>query len=348
MHNIDETVTGGAFASVREIPWHQLGVILDEPTSTLGILQAAHCDFDVLSAPVKIDQVVDLGTPDMPFHVRYEATDTRNVAIYRVHPQTGEAQILGIASPTYQLWTPRDVFETFVDAFLNQLRTVGKAVETATCGALDEGRQVFMSLKLPQDIRVGGDDVVQLYLTLHTSFDQSSATSAMISPVRVVCANTLAAARGSVVDSFSIKRTKNADLQAKAARAADSLIGEYVTALRDQSEKLINTKVGNQQFYQLISELWGPDKDAGKTTMTTWQKKADELMDLFCNAPTQEAGRGTAWAAYNAVTERQDWFSRGSNKPGDRFARSLGLSDNRTLVQPKTDMLSRLMDLVSA
>jgi len=349
-HDIDLTVTGGAFASLREMPWHGLGTIVENPLNTLDMLKAGHCDFPVHGAPLKLDHEINLGDYTMPVYVRYQAQSDRHMIVFREHPETGEAQVLGVNGPDYQLWSPRDVFVGFGDGLLNYLGEIGERVERATVGALDEGRKVFMSFQLPNDIKVAADDTVQLYLTISTSWDASASTSARITPIRVVCANTLDMAIKSSIASFTIKRTRNANLQAAQARAAVELFPQYAKQFNDTAAKLLATPISNSRFQKLVTDLWGPGDDASKKAITTWETKQDELMALFAFAETNASGRGTAWAAYNTVVEYADWKTRatGDNPDTTRFARSLGLADGRAIAQPKTDVLGALMAIAGA
>lgn len=49
-----------------------------------------------------------------------------------------------------------------------------------------------------------------------------------------------------------------------------------------------------------------PDKDT-KGAMTKWSNKVD-LLDEIYTGDTNGMIAGTAWGAYNALTERLDWF----------------------------------------
>lgn len=345
--NIDMTVTGGAFAAVRVGGWHHLGKVSDVQLSTLELLQMGGCDFPIHRGVIKIDELVETAEGFPP--VRYQAEDERMTAIYRVHPETGEAQILGTASAKYPLWSPKDTFVGFGD---NVLKYLGQPVKASTAGALDGGRQVFMGFELPQDIRLGSDEVIQLWLLVHTSFDQSAITRAAITPIRPVCANTVQAGISAALSTFTVKKTSRADIQAAQAQAALQLIPDYMEAYTARAQALLDTEVTKRKFIEIITDLWGPGEDARKQSVDIWQTKANTLIDLFENADTQAGIRHTAWGAYNAVVERQDWLSdvAPGTAPEDadavRFARSVGITDGRKIAQPKTDFLDRLLALV--
>jgi hypothetical protein len=276
-HNIDETVTGGAFAAVRQPAWHGLGVTIDQPVKALELLRLANADFPILRGAVRLDETVPLDDSGA-FTVRYEAVDSRNTLIYRIHPETGEAQILGVASKGYPLLTPAQTLIGFGDAIMGPGH-----MRSATAGVLDEGRQVFMSFELPEDLCLGGGD-----------------------PAR----------------------------------------------LKAEAEELLAVKVTNAKFLEIISDLWAPEENAGKAKVTRWESHRDHLRHLFEAAPTQEFGRGTGWAAVNAVTEDRDWFSQVKGADSDeqrdatRFSRSIGLTKSTGITEPKLAIAQRVLALV--
>jgi phage/plasmid-like protein (TIGR03299 family) len=347
MDNIDLTVTGGAFASVREQAWHGLGTVVDHPVSALELLQLAGCDFEIRRGVIRIDEIVPTEEGMPP--VRYVAEDERNTAIYRVHPTTGEAQILGVASGSYPLWSPKDTMVGFADGMIH-----GVQIPAATAGALDSGRQVFMTLELPQELRVGGlaDEKVKLFMVIHTSFDQSAITRAIITPIRVVCQNTLRMAIRSQLNGIEIKKTRNANIQAAQAEAAISLFPEYVAKLQERADALINTKVTDAQFAAIVTDLWGPGDDASKRQQESWDAKFAQIVSIYNNDDTQANIKGTAWGVVNAISERQDWFTSVGSKVAEdkadsvRLARSLGITDGRNIDKPKVDVLERMLALV--
>src|SRR3546814_11921027 len=83
-----------------------------------------------------------------------------------------------------------------------------------TAGSLRVGRQVFITMQLPNSLTIGGTDRVDLNIAALNSHDGSSAFRILVTPVRVVCANTQSAALRNHESSFSLRHTRHA----KAAR----------------------------------------------------------------------------------------------------------------------------------
>jgi phage/plasmid-like protein (TIGR03299 family) len=346
-HGLDETVNGGAFAAVNYGAWHELGTVMQKQCTALELLRASGNDFPIYRTPVLTGELVlSLGEIDgVEQTVRYASVeDQRNTNIVRIHPETNQLQVLGQASAHYPLWTPRDVLVGFGDAIL------GTAMpNVSTCGALDGGRRVFMSFELPEEITVGGhrDEGVRLWLTVQTSFDQSAPTGGWISPIRTVCMNTVRAGQRAALSKFSIRKTKNADLQAKQAREALDLVPKFREDFRTTADALIGTTLTDAQFINIIREEFGPAEDAKPNVKTKWEAKEEQLVGLFRGADTQANARNTAWAGLQAVTEKCDWHSKvdkdDPNPTATRFWRSL--EGQASVTDPKDAMLRRMLEL---
>ena len=62
-----------------------------------------------------------------------------------------------------------------------------------TAGSLRGGRETFVTMKLPQSITLAGthgSDDIELYLAAMSSHDGTAAWRVIVTPVRIVCANT--------------------------------------------------------------------------------------------------------------------------------------------------------------
>ena len=288
-----------AFASLREPAWHNLGTVFNEEVTTSEMLKLAHLD----NWNVHLDDV----TLPAPSHRNY-------FAVVRTNPfDTTKKDTLGIVGERYNVLQNEDLF-SFGDNILDG----GGRWETA--GSIKNGTVVFGSLALEREAVIDSEgvaDKVKTYLLVHTSHDGSVAIQASITPVRVVCQNTLNLAIGGkrgAKQSFKIRHTQTASGKVQAAREALGLANKYMDEFDKMANELYQLEVNDKQFFDIITAAYPkPEKDA-KGSFTKWENKIDLLNSIY-TGPTNNMIAGTGWGALNALTERLDWYrtARGGN-----------------------------------
>jgi phage/plasmid-like protein (TIGR03299 family) len=202
---------------------------------------------------------------------------------------------------------------------------------------------VFISMKLPDTMQVGGIDPVDTYLTACNSHDGSMAFRLIATPVRVVCANTLAAAIRSAKASFSIHHTTGAKSQIQAARDALGLTFRYMGEFQAEAERMLDTTMTDAQFAALTRQLWPVnDTEPSVRTRNNTARRDSELTYLWHDADTQKAIRGTRWAGYQAVTEYLDHYTPvGANRDTGKVRAERAISDASTALKARTfDLLT--------
>jgi len=298
-----ETFADGtsAFFSNRLPAWHALGTVTENALSASEALETAYLNWQVLQYPVLADVSGNSVVAD------------GKRANVRIHPKTGEPNVLGIVGTRYHVVQNEQAFK-FCDDVLD---ISGATYETA--GSLDNGRRVFMTLKMPSGIKVGGHDAVNMYLMVVNSHDGSTPLIAAVTPVRVVCANTVAAGVRAAKSVYRVAHTASATGRLSEAREALKMSYEYTGEFELLANKLYNEPMSDKEFVKFMEKLVGkpPVIQEGESTrpLAMYETRRDELMRLW-NAPTQENIKNTAWAAYNTVVEYVDWFSpvRGGDK----------------------------------
>jgi phage/plasmid-like protein (TIGR03299 family) len=295
-----------AFASLREPAWHQLGTVFTEEVSTSEMLELAHLqDWNV-----RLEEV--------PLPAGF-VSDKTNYFVARTNPfDSKQTDVLGVVGERYRVLQNEDLFE-FGDALLDG----GGRWETA--GSIKGGRQVFGSLALERDVVIdenGVGDKINSYLLVNTSHDGSIAIQASVTPVRVVCANTLNLALGSGVgrnrttkQSFKIRHTQTAQGKVQAAREALGIANAYLDQFSIMANELIQREITQDKFMEIVYTAYpAPDKDSKQIALTKWQNKIQTIEDIYVGN-TNNMIAGTAWGALNALTERLDWYrsARGGN-----------------------------------
>jgi phage/plasmid-like protein (TIGR03299 family) len=301
---INEATGEASFASLRQPAWHNLGTVFNEEVSTAEMLTLASLD----NWNVRLEDVV----------VPTGFSSDRNYSfVSRTNPFNAEqTDILGVVGERYVPLQNEDLF-----SFGDNLLDGGGRWETA--GSIKGGRQVFGSIALERESVLdpnGVSDVVKSYLLLNTSHDGSIAIQASITPVRVVCANTLNLALSSlkgkkgIKQTFKIRHTQTAEGKIAVAREALGLANHYLDEFDLLAKSMIETEITQAKFDEIVLKAYPmPTKDS-KGSMKKWSDKIDLIQSIYTGTYNNTIA-GTAWGAMNALTERLDWYrnSRGSN-----------------------------------
>jgi phage/plasmid-like protein (TIGR03299 family) len=303
-HDLESVNGQTAFASLREPAWHGLGTVFENEVTTSEMLSLAHLnDWNV--------RLEDVATPE-GFN-----SDKTYSFVTRTNPfDRSQNDILGVVGERYKVLQNEDLF-SFGDNILDG----GGRWETA--GSIKGGRVVFGSLALERETILdpnGVGDKVKTYLLINTSHDGSVAIQASITPVRVVCANTLNLAlssfkgKNSAKQSFKIRHTQTAEGKIAVARETLGLANKYMDEFDLMAKAMIEREITQSEFEKIVALAYpAPTKDA-KGSVKKYDSKID-LIHAIYNGTQNGMIAGTAWGALNGLTERLDWYrnSRGGN-----------------------------------
>jgi phage/plasmid-like protein (TIGR03299 family) len=303
-HDLETQNGKTSFASFREPAWHGLGTVFTEEKTTAEMLEAASLN----GWNVRLE---DLETPS------HLTSDKNYQYVLRTNPtDNSQTDILGVVGERYHVMQNEDLF-SFGDNILDG----GGRWETA--GSIKGGRVVFGALALERETVLdpnGVADKVKTYLLINTSHDGSIAIQASITPVRVVCANTLNLAlnttrkKGGVKQSFKIRHTQTASGKVAVARETLGLAHKYMDSFDLMANAMIQKEVSAKMFNDIILAAYPkPEKDS-KGAFKKWENKVDVINDIYTGEFNGMIA-GNAWGAFNALTERLDWYrsARGGN-----------------------------------
>jgi phage/plasmid-like protein (TIGR03299 family) len=287
-----------AFALRGEPAWHGLANVLfdkDQHVTTSEMLESAKLN----NWNVRLE---DLAIPE-----GYRNT-TANQLVVRDNPFDQTPEVLSVVGDRYKVVQNEELF-AFGDGILDG----GATWESA--GSIKGGRVVFGSLVVPREFVLdpnGANDKTTTYLLVHTSHDGSTAVQANITPVRVVCQNTLNMAIKGSKQSFKIRHTATVGGRIEEARRVLGLTFDHMDNFELMAKKLFETAMTDSQFDTLVKSIYEePDVTGPKVATTRWNEKVDLLHDLWSVSPTNENIKGTAWGALNTLTERIDYFRTG-------------------------------------
>jgi phage/plasmid-like protein (TIGR03299 family) len=313
-HDLETQNGVASFASFREPAWHNLGTVFDTEKNTSEMLVAANLN----NWNVRLEDL------EIPTSL---VSDKQYQYVVRTNPtDKSQTDVLGIVGQRYVPLQNEDLF-----AFGDNILDGGGRWETA--GSISGGRVVFGSLALERETVLdpnGVADVVKTYLLINTSHDGSIAIQASITPVRVVCANTLNVAlnrtrkKDGVKQSFKIRHTQTAEGKITIARQTLGMANSYMDEFDKMAHAMIAKEISAQDFNNIILAAYPkPDKDT-KGAVKKWENKVDMINDIYTGEFNGMIS-GNAWGAFNALTERLDWYRSARSANGESmFAAASG------------------------
>lgn len=206
--------------SVREKPWHGLVTIVMKAPASAEVLRLAGLDWNIVQEPIYTG-----------FKEKVEG--------YKANVRDTDRKVLGVVSDRYKVVQNVDAF-SFTDELL------GKGVRYETAGSLQNGKKVWLLARFPREYIIAGERISP-YLVFSNTHDGSGSVKVAVTPVRVVCNNTLNLALDTARRSFSMIHTGN--IQDKIQEAKDTLFmaEEYMDCLGVEFEQLRRQKVTDQQ-----------------------------------------------------------------------------------------------------
>jgi len=294
--------------SVRERPWHGLGVILEKPPRTIEeAIEAAGLDWLVVQRKLIVVET-EKEVPGWVANVR-EDTD----------------EVLGIVTQRYKPVQNVEAFSFLANIF-------GTEMNFETAGSLMNGRRVWVLMKIPEYVEVGGDAIAR-YAFISNSHDGKSSVLCSVTPIRIVCENTLGAAlhiaRGVRAQrTYTIRHLGNMSQKIAEARSVMDVTINYYEQFKALGDKLALEKISDKTAKRLTEKLLPIEQDMKERAAENREEARGAIMRLFKEGTevngisTVGNAPGTTWCWYNATTEYADHL-RDERKSGGRFQRAI-------------------------
>lgn len=258
----------------RTVPWHGLGTKVDEAPTSADALRLAGLDWTVEQKNIQL-------------------CGGAKIQNYKANVRSSDGRVLGIVGDRYKVIQNSEAF-SFTDDI------IGGDVRYETAGSLNGGKKIWLLAKLPETEIAG--DKTEPYMCFANSHDGSGAIRVCMTPIRVVCSNTLNLALDTARRTWSVRHT--GDLQSKMheARVCLQMANAYMGALAKEADRLANTTVTRTQLDQILEELFPVDESSSQREKENVKKLKDEFMVCYF-APDILKFRGTAWGAVNAMSD---------------------------------------------
>lgn len=261
---------------VRKTPWHGLGTRVEFALDSKEALVAAGLDWKVIQKSIMTD-------------------DGNLIPGFKANIRNTDHQLLGVVTDRYKVVQNTDAF-----AFTDQL--LGEGVSYETAGSLQNGRRTWILAKLPQRYIISGDEI-EPYLVFMNSHDGTGSIKAAMTPIRVVCQNTLNLALNTAKRVWSTNHT--GDMKGKIMDARDSLLyaEKYMAELGKTIERMNQIRLSDRQVREYIDALFPLyEKPTPQQTKNILRMKADVMARYYDAPDLQDVGKN-GYRFINAVSD---------------------------------------------
>ncbi len=280
-HNLEQRNGVTSFASTQKA-WHNLGQIVDQAMTAEEAIRLAHLGYEVAK---------------VPNYAFINGLYVETPGSFSIH-RTDTGDILGDRlGKGYTIVQNKEAF-SFFDSIVG-----GDFAMYETAGALGKGERIFITAKMPEMIRIAGtDDITEVYVLLTSSHDGSGSIIAAVTPVRVVCNNTLNMALKDTISKVSIRHSASVHDKLAEAHNVLGISHKFIVDANECFNVLAKKSITDDKVKELIQILFNDEKKD-----STRIKNIEDAVWASYNAGVgQEKILGTAWGALNGITHYID------------------------------------------
>ena len=260
----------------RDKPWIGLGTMVAAAPNSKDALRLAGLNWKVLQEPVYTE-------------------NEELIQGYKANVRDTDRKVLGVVTDRYKVIQNEEAF-AFTDTLL------GEGVRYETAGSLQEGRRVWMLARLPREFIIGGERISP-YMVFSNTHDGSRAVKTALTPIRVVCNNTLNLALRTAKRSWSMIHT--GDISGKIEEAKNTLLlaDEYMTALGQEFEDLRKIKLSEKQVLDYIKILLPMEENYSLLQKRGVEKLRADMKMRYFDAPDLKDVGNNGYRFVNAVSD---------------------------------------------
>ena len=267
--------TGNIFY-VRETPWHGLGTNVEGALSSREALATAGLDWNVTQKKLYTE-------------------DWNSVPGFYANVRDSDNEVLGVVTHRYRIVQNREAF-AFTDGLL------GKGVQYEAAGSFRGGRKTWLLARLPKPYRLADDKVIP-YLVFCNSHDGSGSIKAAMTPVRVLCNNTLNLALRSADRVWMASHTGDTQGKLEDAKMTLFMAENYMDELSKEAGKLCRKKISNVEAEEYIKALLPIAPNATETMERNIMQQREDLRKRYHYAPDLKGVGKNGYRFINAVSD---------------------------------------------
>ncbi|MFQ7309590.1 MAG: DUF932 domain-containing protein [Mediterraneibacter sp.] len=261
---------------VRETPWHGLGTKVMEAPDSEGALIAAGLNWNVIQEPIFTGE-------------------NEPIRGYKANIRDSDRRVLGVVTDRYKVIQNQEAF-----AFTDEL--LGQGVRYETAGSLQDGKKVWLLAHMPHEYIISGERISP-YLLFSNTHDGSGAIKVALTPIRVVCNNTLNLALSTAKRSWSMVHT--GDIRSKMQEARDTLFmaERYMDELGKEFEALRLKKLPDQKVMEYIEVLLPVEDGLTPQQIKNIERLREDMKIRYFDAPDLQDTGKNAYRFINAVSD---------------------------------------------
>ena len=289
---------------VRETPWHGQGIRVEDAPTSSDAIRLAGLDWKVEQEKVYTENGIKIDGA-------------------KANVRSSDGKVLGVVGNKYSIVQNEDAFK-FTDALL------GEGVKYETAGSLKDGKTIWLLAKLPNKYEILGDSV-DPYIVFTNTHDGSGAVRVAMTPIRVVCNNTLNMALKSAKRTWSARHTGNIDNKLDDALETLAFADEYMKATQKTFEELYKIKLNEFEVRNTINNIVPINEEVmAKQTIENMQTIRNDILYRFKEAPDLKDRESTGARLIQAVADTASHiepFRRTSRFEENRFKKAIDGND---------------------
>lgn len=262
--------------SVREKPWHGLGTIVEEAKTSKEAIELAGLNWNVVNKPIY--------------------TDGMKIPNYVANIRDSDNSVLGIVTNRYQIVQNSEAFD-FTDSLLDE------QVKYETAGSLFNGKKIWLLAKMPSTKIL--DDEVEPYICFTNTHDGSGAVRCIMTPVRVVCNNTLNLALSTAKRAWSTRHVGDIMQKLEQAKKSLGLANNYIEELSKTADIMANTKISEEEVNNIVGSLFPINEEDSDRKKNNMKQMRDGFISCYF-APDIAKFMNTKWGVINAAADFAD------------------------------------------
>ena len=266
-------------AWAKEVPWHGLGKEIPSDLTPQQILEAAELDWTVEKRPMY-----------------FRNQDGKEISVGRpALVRSTDEKVLSVVSGD---WNPVQNIEAF--EFFHEFVMEGK-MDMNTAGSLRGGKMVWALAEVKESFEILGGDRVESYLLFSNPHEYGKSIDIRFTPIRVVCANTLALSLNNATD-LSVKLNHRKAFDAEFVKETMGIARTKLHEYKEMAEFLSSKRYRPAQLVEFLQQIF-PSVATQKTDEDSSLSRPGTIVyDTLETQPGAEFGRGSWWQVFNSAT----------------------------------------------